>query len=81
MSLLDLFKKTTPKPESSILIAMPMFNNNEHYQVDKITASLKSDWDIEITKFEGDDDAASFKIDGETVAMGVYTGANPMGRY
>lgn len=56
---------------------MPMFNNNERYQVNKVIESLQSDWDIEPTDIEGDDDAAAFKIDGETVAMAYIDGQIP----
>lgn len=77
MSLFNLFKKSPPKQESKILLAMPMFNNDERYQVDKVTKSLKSDWHIELTDIEGDDDSAAFKIDGETVAIAYIEGQIP----
>jgi hypothetical protein len=71
MSLFDLFKKE-PKskdPENNILLAMPIFNNGDSYQINKVIENLKSQWNFEITDIEGDDEAASFNISGESIAL------------
>jgi len=71
MNIFDFFvKKAKPIISgNNILLAMPIFNNGDRYQVGKIIANLKSQWDFEITDFEGDDDASSFNINGETIAL------------
>lgn len=74
MSLFDFFKKktkeTTPqKQESNILLAMPMFNNGDGYDVNKIIADLASHWGLDAADIEGDDNVTSFSINGETVVI------------
>jgi hypothetical protein len=72
MSLFSFFKKK-PKaqspPETNILLAMPMFNNGDGYDVDKVIADLASQWNLTATDIEGDQDVTTFGINGETVAI------------
>ncbi|NDW17886.1 DUF4261 domain-containing protein [Dysgonomonas sp. 216] len=80
MGIFDFFKKktqdTTPSKtesensESRILLAMPMFKNNESYNIQKVIEHLKSFWQVEITEDEGaSDETAVFNIDGQMVAI------------
>jgi hypothetical protein len=81
MSVFDFFKKDPKQkgPESKILLAMPMFNNGGRYQVNSVIENLKSQWNVEITDIEGDDDAAAFKVNGETVALAYIPVQIPWG--
>ncbi|MDR3697887.1 DUF4261 domain-containing protein [Mucilaginibacter sp.] len=81
MGLFDLFKKE-PKPKSqgsNILLAMPMFINGDTYEIKKIIESLKKLWDLEITDFDGDDNVATFKVNGEMVAIANMPVQIPLG--
>jgi Domain of unknown function (DUF4261) len=72
MGLFDIFKKkelSVEKPESKILLAMPMFNNGGKYQLDDVIDNLRSVWNLTITEIEGDNSNAVFKVDGEMVAL------------
>jgi len=67
MGLFSFFKKE--KTENNILLAMPMFNNNERYNINDAIENLKTFWGLMITDFTGDDNSAVFKIEGEMVAL------------
>jgi len=67
MGLFSFFKKE--KTENNILLAMPMFNNNERYNINDVIENLKTFWGLMITDFTGDDNSAVFKIEGEMVAL------------
>lgn len=72
MGLFNFFKKektNLEKTENSILLAMPMFNNNERYDINAVIENLKTFWKLTITDFTGDDNSAVFKIEGEMVAL------------
>ncbi|MEO6522850.1 MAG: DUF4261 domain-containing protein [Mucilaginibacter sp.] len=71
MGLFNFLKKKpkTSSTESNFLLSMPIFNNNDSYQVDKIIENLKSHWGLEVTEVAGDNTTTSFMIDGETVAI------------
>ncbi|WP_183573176.1 DUF4261 domain-containing protein [Mucilaginibacter sp. X5P1] len=71
MSLFNLFKKNT-KPQASennILLAMPIFNNGDSYDINNIIENLKSHWGFDVTDIEGDNNAVAFNINGETIAL------------
>src|ERR1700761_8986263 len=71
MDLFNFFKKEQ-KPQTgsgSILLAMPMFKNGGTFQLDKVIDNLRLQWNYEITDIGGNDEAASFTIDGETIAL------------
>jgi hypothetical protein len=73
MALFNLFKKPKPSPqkqESRILLAMPMFNNGEAYELDDVIKNLRSFWGVAVTEISGDNQAAAFKINGQMVALG-----------
>lgn len=72
MGLLDIFKKTPSNKDSSqnqVILAMPMFNNGDKYELSAIIENLKTFWDLNVTEVTGDDHSAAFKIDGEMVAI------------
>ena len=74
MGLFDFFKKnktqTQPKPEArDLIMAMPMFNNGESYDLKVLTDHLKDFWGLKVTDMEGDESSAVFKIDGETIVI------------
>lgn len=82
MGLFDIFQKkdlSAGKPESKILLAMPMFNNGETYQLDDVITNLKSFWDLPITELEGNNSVAVFKVDGEMVALAYMPVQIPWG--
>lgn len=82
MGLFDFFKKkelSAEKQESKILLAMPMFNGGEAYQLDDIINNLKSFWGLTVTEIDGDNSTAVFKVNGEMVALAYMPVQIPMG--
>ncbi len=71
MGLFDSFKKKETKQnyESKILLAMPLFTDGNRYNLDLIFKCLKDDWGLNVTDFDGNDETAVFKVDGEMVAI------------
>lgn len=72
MGLFDFLKKkenNLAKTENSIILAMPMFNNNEKYQINDVIQNLETFWKVPVSDFTGDDNSAVFKIDNEMVAV------------
>ncbi|TFF36852.1 DUF4261 domain-containing protein [Mucilaginibacter psychrotolerans] len=70
MSLIDLFKrKKTKKQECKVLLAMAIFNNGDSFDVHQIIAHFESHWGVKPLDKEGNKEVASFRIDGETVAL------------
>lgn len=72
MGLFDFFRKkesSIQKSESSTILAMPMFNNSERYNISEVIEELKNSWGLNITDFTGDDDSAIFKINDDLVAI------------
>lgn len=77
MGLFDLFKKketpqekeTPQKDEKGVLLAMPLFNNNESYNIDSVIENLKNFWGLSIINFSGDNNSAVFKLNDELVAI------------
>jgi hypothetical protein len=67
MSLLNA-TYTTPK-QGNVLLAMPLFKDNNSYQLNKIIDSLETFWDLDITDIAGDSDAAVFNVEGEEIAL------------
>jgi hypothetical protein len=79
---MGFFTKKEKKEEttkSNLLLAMPMFNNDERFDVDKIIAYLQSDWGIKATDIDKSAEAASFSIEGETVVLATVAAQIPMG--
>lgn len=70
MGLSNLFKKKEEAPqENALLLSMPMFNGEDSYSLEEIVLDLKEFWNVEVSDVEGDDDTATFRINGELVAI------------
>lgn len=72
MGLFDFFtkKKQAEEPKKNkILLAMPMFNDGETFEFNKVSNYLKSHWDINVTNVSGENDTVVFTIQDETVAL------------
>ncbi|WP_153393863.1 DUF4261 domain-containing protein [Chryseobacterium vaccae] len=79
---MGLFKKKKKKeetPKSNVLLAMPMFNNGETFDLEKVIAYLLSDWGIEATDINGSSETVSFSVQGETVVLGTIAAQIPWG--
>ncbi len=83
MGLFDIFKKketpSSAQPESKMLLAMPMFNNGEQYNLNSVIENLKSFWGLNVTDVQGDDNTAVFGINGEMVAIAYMPAQIPSG--
>lgn len=76
MGFFDIFKskkKEDKKPQTtennSIVLSMPMFKG-ESYSLEKVLEDLKSHWELEVSEVSGNDDTATFEINGAMVAIG-----------
>jgi len=58
---------------------MPIFNNGDSYEIDKVIEHLKTHWALDVTDFEGGQETAVFKIDGETIAIASMPVQIPQG--
>lgn len=79
---MGFFTKKEKKEEtakSNLLLAMPMFNNGERFDIDKVIAYLQSDWGIDVTDIDKSAEAASFSVEGETVVLATVAAQIPMG--
>jgi len=82
MGLFNLFKKEekpAEKQTNKVLLAMPMFNNGETFELDKVVAYLKTNWDTEVSDISGDTGTVTFSIEGEMVALSGLTVQIPWG--
>lgn len=89
MGLFNFFKKkkqddvvsnkTEDKESSKILLAMPLFKNNETYEINKVIEHLKTYWGLSV---DGSDDinneSAVFYINGQMVAIAYMPVPIPM---
>ncbi len=75
MGFFDLFKKKDSKPEvpkqNNLLLSMPMFNSNEKFSLDALINDLKTYWHLDISEVSGNDEVATFDINGESVAVAI----------
>lgn len=79
MSVFDFLKpkkeeqEATPQEESNLLLAMPLYNGTDSYNVRAVIEQLQNYWGLEVSDIEGlegaDEDAVTFTLDGEMVAM------------
>jgi len=82
MGLFDFLKKKEDKPvteKSKIFLSMPMFNNGESYKLNDVIGHLKNYWGLSISDIHGDDGTATFKIEGEMVALAYLPVQIPWG--
>jgi hypothetical protein len=82
MGLFDIFKKKEHPEETkktNILLAMPMFNNSETFELNKVTDYLKRNWNTTISDVNGESGTVTFSIQGETVALATMPVQIPWG--
>lgn len=82
MGLFDFFKKKEQPEETkkgNILLAMPMFNNGETFDIGQVADYLKSNWNTSISDINGESGTAVFSIQGETVALATMPVQIPFG--
>jgi Domain of unknown function (DUF4261) len=82
VGLFDFLKKKKQVTESKngkILLAMPMFNNGETFELDKVVDFLKTDWNTLVTDINGDSTTVTFSIQGEMVALATMPVQIPWG--
>ena len=76
MGLFNFFKKKeqpVEKPAYKSLLAMPMFNNGETFDLDKLVEHLKTHWNLKVYDIERGDRASSLTIDEEVVAFATIS--------
>jgi hypothetical protein len=59
----------TEENENNILLAMPMFNGTDSYDLEAVVADLKNYWKVEISDISGDGQTATMNINGVLVAL------------
>lgn len=76
MGLFDFFKKkknvkiVEDKNSNRVLLAMPLFKNNESYDIQKVIIHLKDYWKLDITDLDSvNNETAAFYINGLMVAI------------
>lgn len=82
MGLFDFFKKKEQPEETkknNILLAMPMFNNGETFEIDKVSDYLQRNWNTSISDLNGASGTVTFSIQGETVALATMPVQIPFG--
>lgn len=72
-------EKTEQPSKSNVLLAMPMFNNGETFDLEKVIAYLLSDWGIEATEIDGSSGTVSFSVQGEMVVLATVAAQIPWG--
>lgn len=55
--------------DSTILLAMPMFNGTDSYDLEAVVADLKNYWKVDISDISGDSQTATLNINGVLVAL------------
>lgn len=64
--------------ESSILLAMPMFNGTDSYNLEAVVADLKNYWKVEVADINGDEKTATMNINGVLVALASMPAPIPL---
>ena len=55
--------------EKKLVLSMPLFKGEEGYSLDAIVDDLKNYWKLDVKDVDGNDEVATFSIDGELVAL------------
>lgn len=55
--------------EKKLVLSMPLFRGEEGYSLDAIVDDLKNYWKLDVKDLDGNDEVATFSIDGELVAL------------
>jgi hypothetical protein len=84
MKLFNFLKKKDPRPDKqestgNILLAMPLFNNGDSYQLNEVINNLTSFWGLSVTDIHGDNQTAVIHVDGERVALANMSVPIPWG--
>ncbi len=84
MGLFNFFKKKKKDseqestPTNSILLAMPLFKNEEAYDIDKIVEHLKSFWQLNVSEANDiNNETAVFNINDQMVAIAMMPAPVP----
>lgn len=64
---------------SKTLLAMPMFNNNDSYQMNRVLDDMRERWAFDTSTADGDDVVAVMEIAGQTVALAFLDVPIPWG--
>ena len=65
-----MFFKSKKQPKGKIILGMIMLKDNDGFNLDNFSADFTSSYEHTIDNLSGDQTAASFEVDGETVAIG-----------
>jgi hypothetical protein len=65
----SIIKENMERLESSILLAMPMFNATDSYNLEAVVTDLKNYWKVEVSDISGDEKTATMNINGVLVAL------------
>ena len=80
MGLFDFLKgKKAKQGGGKVLLAMPMFNQGQSYEIYRVIEHLRTEWNLTVTQVEGDDQTATFTIYGETIALAAIPARIPWG--
>lgn len=74
-------KKEETESKGQLILSMPMFAEGRAYSLDKIIEDLQSYWGFDVKDIEGDDNTASFTIDGELVVLALMPAPIPDGEF
>lgn len=82
MGLFNFLKKKKESEETkkdNILLAMPMFNNGETFELNKVADYLKNHWNTKLSDVNGESGTVTFSIQGETIALATIPVQIPWG--
>lgn len=73
MGIFDIFKKKEEPKETKggVLLAMPMYNNNESFDSERLITHLREYWHADVTYIENGNENISFRYDGETIVISI----------
>jgi len=67
----DQPNQSAKESNDNLLLAMPMFNNDETFDSVKVTNYLKGYWDVNVIDVQGNNDTLAFSADGEMIVLGT----------
>ena len=70
-------KNEEPKKDGNLIMSMPMFASEKGYCLNNVIKDLQSHWGRIVEGVEGDDQTATFSIDGELVALALMPAPIP----
>lgn len=57
--------------KEQLILSMPMFTGDAAYSLNRVVEDLQSYWGLEVSELEGDEQIASFSIEGESVILAL----------